>query len=289
MKHSHHSWTHTTPAPDVRLLRQRVSRFIRSRARGRRSLARFLTQLSEPKWNALLFGGLPRDLMLKGGSARPRDIDVVVQNVEPAVIEEAFGTNVRRKTRFGGYVLGINGWRVDIWPLHRTWALREGRIAPVDPIGLTRSTFLNVEAVAVALRPSGSRGRQVYETGFFNAMRQRMLDINFEPNPFPPLCVVRSLIMAANLELALSPRLVRYIHEHTNTHGVMDLIDAQVQHYGFMRHRAGVFGHWLDLVREHIRTDSSIPLNIAREPSVQLELGSINTELTAEASSMSRT
>jgi hypothetical protein len=218
--------------------------------------------------------------MVFGARAAPRDVDVVVQHGGAEDIERNFGPLIRRRTRFGGYVLGINGWRVDVWPLKQTWAIRSGIIHEADPRSLTRSTFLNVEAVAVSLRTHGARGRAVFENGFLEAVRTKSLDINLEANPYPALCVARSLILAATLDFSLSDRLVRYINERARSLDIEDLLRAQVSHYGFVRRYGEHLRAWLSLVRKHVHQGGSPGLRLPCVPYKQLDLlGSTNVEM----------
>ena len=218
--------------------------------------------------------------MLFGGRAVPRDVDLVVQSSDSEALTRILSGFVRRRTRFGGYVLGNNGWRVDVWPLEQTWALREGLVRSFDPDGLVRSTFLNIEAVAVSLRPQGRTGRVVYDNGFFESIREAVLDINLEENPYPELCIVRSLISAASLNFSLSARLAGYIHSHSRTIGIDSLLEVQVRHYGFIRHYGDYLEFWLQYIAKRLKRPRSSRVVLPQLPYGQLELlGSTNLEI----------
>ena len=274
------SWANAALESDRSLLRRRLGRFIHSSARGRQPLADLLSRFARPQWDALVFGGFLRDLMLFAGRAIPRDIDLVVQSSEPAGLSKALSGYLRRRTRFGGYVLGNKGWRLDVWPIEQTWALREGLIDSVGPEGLVRSTFLNLEAVAVSLRSRGRGGRRVYDHGFFEGVRDRLLDINLEENPYPELCIVRSLITAASLNFGLSMRLVGYIDTHSRSIGVDSLLEVQERHYGFVRRYGDYLDFWLHFLRKRIARTRSSSITLPQLPYGQLELlGSTNVEI----------
>jgi hypothetical protein len=219
--------------------------------------------------------------MVFGPRVVPRDVDLVIQPEQTVAFEAQFGSLIRRRTRFGGYVLNVDGWRVDVWPLEQTWAIREGLVGPPAPANLTRSTFLNVEAVAMSLRVG--RGRTIHESGFFESVRRRILDINLEANPFPDLCVVRSLIMAVTLDFSLSHRLVQYIYVHSRTLDMDALLKTQEKHYGFVKRDAAYLDSWLSLIRRHAVEGTETPLHLPRAPFKQLDLlGSGNVEMIPE-------
>jgi hypothetical protein len=238
---------------DVALLRNHVSRFLTSKSRLRRPLLQVLGRLAEHRLTAVLFGGTLRDLMLHGPGAEPRDIDVVVDGITVQELAGLFRDSMVRRTRFGGLHLNAKGWAIDIWPLAETWALRELRIGSRDFAALTRTTFLNAEAVAVELA-AGKGGRGIQETGFFEAIRSRVLDINLEENPFPELCTVRTLITASKLQYALSRRLAQYVLHHTAKTTLEELESVQLSHYGTVRYNVDTMCQWTRAIQSQVGT-----------------------------------
>jgi hypothetical protein len=96
---------------------------------------------------------------------------------------------------------------------------------------LPKTTFLNIEAIALQCNAKG-KVTDLYEAGFLQCVRTRVLDINLEENPFPALAAVRSLVFADKLKYAVSRKLATYIVRECNDHGMDVLIDAQKKHYG---------------------------------------------------------
>ena len=76
-------------SPDA-LLRLRLRRLLGSRARTRNPLLQTLRLIAHYRWKAVLFGGLPRDLMVYGPGARIRDVDIVVAGATVADIATVF-------------------------------------------------------------------------------------------------------------------------------------------------------------------------------------------------------
>lgn len=234
-------------------LRQRVARFVQTRSPGSHPVARVIRVLRERRWHAFLFGGVLRDLMIHGGAARPRDVDIVVDGVSVGDLEAVFRTSVVRRTRFGGLHLRVDGWMFDIWPLAETWALREQAIPFSGASALPCSTFLNVEAIAAEIRVSPGRPGALYARGFFESILSRTLDINLEANPHPTLCIVRSLITAAHLRFAIGPRLAAYIESRSRGVPLEELVAVQLAHYGCVRASGDTLSAWLRSVSEQQR------------------------------------
>jgi hypothetical protein len=221
-----------------------------------------LQRLTDRGLHGVIFGGTLRDLMVNGPSTGLRDIDVVVDGASVVELERLFSDVVVRKTRFGGLNLNVGGWMVDIWPLSDTWALRELPITGRDFESLTRTTFLNVEAVTIDLAVR-HRTRTVYAQGFFEAVRSRTLDINLEENPFPELAAIRALITASMLQYDLSRRLARYVIHYTNRTPLEQLVQIQFSHYGMVKYDRNVLHAWSVAIKDQIGTEPVIRVPLA--------------------------
>lgn len=261
----------TSPGSPHSILNLRLSRFLASRVFARRSVVAFLRDLRERRWPVFIFGGALRDLMVGGPSVVPRDIDLVVQGISADTLSSVFGTRVRRRTRFGGLHLSVDGWLFDVWPLADTWAFREGLVRSEGFSALPLTTFLNVEAVAAELGARG-RSRLIHSRGFFEGIERRTLDINLEDNLFPALCVVRSLITAARLNFRLSPRLAGYISFHAKHQSTDALLAAQRSHYGAIKADGEELDQWIRNVDDQLRTSRRTPVTLPIRRGRQLEL-----------------
>jgi hypothetical protein len=193
----------------------------------------------------------------------------VVDGASVADLAKVFHDVVVRKTRFGGLHLNVSGWLIDVWPLPETWALKELSIVGKDFESLTRTTFLNVEAVTIDL--AVRRGvRRVYSSGFFEAVKSRTLDINLEENPFPELAAVRALITASKLRYNLSKRLARYVVYYTHRTPLEQLVDIQFNHYGLVKCDKDLLHKWSVAIGEQIGTHPVIKVPFVE--SIQLHL-----------------
>jgi len=244
--------------PDAVALRHLVSRFLTSNARLKLPLLAALSRITDKSLPAVLFGGSVRDVMLRGPSTEPRDVDIVV-DASLDDLTNLFADILVRKTRFGGLHLNARGWKIDVWPLAQTWAFRELRVGAADFDSLTKTTFLNVEAVAVDISPR-PRGRKVRTSGFFEGIKRRTLDINLEENPFPGLAAVRTLITASTLSHGLSGRLARYVSHQLKIIPLEQLVRIQVAHYGWVRCDIDLMHKWAKVIQQQIGTQSVIRL-----------------------------
>src|ERR1019366_9137053 len=111
-------------------------------------------------------------------------------------------------------------------------------------------------------------GRQIYSSGFFEAIRARILDINLEENPFPELSAIRTLVTASTLKYGMTKRLARYVVHHVTNAPLEYSVDVQLSHYGRARLDTDTIHAWLKIIRGQINTQSVIrvPLEPAQLP-----------------------
>jgi hypothetical protein len=91
------------------------------------------------------------------------------------------------------------------------------------------------------------------------------VEINLEDNPFPSLCVVRSLLTAQRLRFSLGPRLVRYILHYGKLIPLEELEAVQMPHYGKVRLDRHKLHSFLTLMREQASTMKIRPVSLPHE------------------------
>jgi hypothetical protein len=243
-------------------LKRRFNRFLNgSRARSlrqgepiRKSALEVLRRTTSRQWRTYIVGGAIRDLLLGPAGTWPRDVDVIVDGCTADDLKAVFGDILVRRTSFGGLHLrktvDIHGLTTanydllfDVWRLEDTWAIKKSGLDPTIASFL-RTPFLNIDSIAVDF--ANERGpTAIHENGFFQALATRTLEINSEPNPFPVVCAVRSLILAAKLNFWIGPRLAQFIQDLMNTASISDLLSAQISHYGRIRCNEDDIAEWL--------------------------------------------
>lgn len=231
------------------ILRRRLSRLLSKSTGEYTGLHKVADAISSRQWRAFVFGGVARDLLASPSSPTFRDVDLVFVDVPTDALISAFQGYIRRTTRFGGLHLNVAGWKFDVWPLEETWAFKGHSFDSIGPRFLPHTTFLNIEAVAIDFLTERGRARQIYESHFFAGFRDRVVDINFEQNPYPQLCVVRSMVAAARLRFSISRRLATYIAEHSEGVLLKEFEDVQRQHYGHLVINRDELIKWLEVVK----------------------------------------
>jgi len=250
-------------------LKRRISLFLEAKAH-REALHPTLKEVFRRGSGGCIFGGTLRDLMLFGMKRDPHDLDIVVSQLTPD-LESYLHPHITKRTRFGGLQACIGHWDLDIWALHETWAFRERLIEPAGLRDLPKTTFLNVQAVAVHVLPSGRVG-QVFENGFFRSICHKTIDINFEANPFPRFCAMNALMTAYKLDFVLAPRLVEYILRHVGHSDLSDLCDYQSRRYGRVVFGCERLQGWIELLADGHQEDPAAAIRLPRSATIQRQL-----------------
>ncbi len=237
-------------------------------------IVKTLRDIREVGSGAVIFGGTLRSLLIsrlfRRQPGRPRDVDVVVAGTTVAQLKERFRDGHARETRFGGLRIEHMKWQFDVWPLNRTWAFVRDNVVNPDFSALPRTTFFNLEAIAVDVWPTTlGCARKIYsgDDQFFDGILSRTLELNREENPFPELCVVRSLVMAANLDFIIGPRLAKYLTAHGRSISKNELNDVQRNHYGAIRYDGDILKKWIAQIAETVSCDghSAVRLPVPRQ------------------------
>jgi hypothetical protein len=235
----------------------------RDRRRWKAPIVQMVRELRETGVAAVFFGGTLRSLLVsrlvKKKPGRPRDIDIVIAGATVEALKDRFRELVKRETRFGGLRLERMNWQFDVWPLDRTWAFVHNSVHTPAFALLPQTTFFNLEAIAVDVWAERGKTRSIYsgDDQFFEGILTKTLELNRSENPFPGLCVIRSLVMAASLDYAIGPRLAAYLSENASAVSGGDFETIQREHYGRVRYDAESLRRWLDHIFEaHARSPS---------------------------------
>jgi hypothetical protein len=98
---------------------------------------------------------------------------------------------------------------VDVCVLEAVVAFRDRPSGPRTLRDFVKTTFLNVDAVAVPL----DRARRVVETGFMRGLREQTLDLQYVPNVNPAGAAVKAVVCARRYGFTMTPSLRAYVGE----------------------------------------------------------------------------
>ncbi|RPI16250.1 MAG: hypothetical protein EHM58_12225 [Ignavibacteriae bacterium] len=199
--------------------------FIKEKFKGQDKLFEYIKSMGD----IVVFGGVPRDLIFFKRN-EIRDIDLVITDINNQIIEAIIGNKKNRKTRFGGLKCTINKTPFDIWALNDTWSFNHRKFKyKVRFENLPKSVFLSIDALIVNINT-----KQLIDYNFKKNFEKKIIDIIFEPNPFPALCVLRSFKYSKKYNFKLSDKLQAYIHSYlNNTYNVIEeLSKMYISHYG---------------------------------------------------------
>ena len=195
-------------------LKRRLDYFFTTRARGRDEVAAFARALLDLGPTAAV-GGIARDLLLAGNRAFRSDVDFVVDPASMPAFERLVARHGGVPNRFGGHAMALDFWRVEAWPLSRTWAAQAGHARVEGIADVLATTFFDWDAV---LYLPGER-RVLAQLGYYERVRRRALGVNLAPSANPFGNAVRALRQARRWDATLSPALAGHVARQVRDRG----------------------------------------------------------------------
>jgi hypothetical protein len=214
-----------------RILRARLGRFVAiDSKRHYPQLYNVFEVIRNNNCPAFLCGGAVRNMLLCNNSI-PRDLDIILGYVSKEQLENLFPNNIKGKTSLGGLKLQIKDWSIDMWPIHETWAFKKGKFDGKGFSDYPKITFLNIDAIAIQLFSKRKQKRQIYANGFFEAIVDRIIELNFEENPAPLECIAKALHIANKHRFLIGPKLAHYIVSYINRTEIEKLTEIYQRRY----------------------------------------------------------
>ena len=212
-------------------LRARLGRFVATDSkRHYPHLYSVLEDIRNNDYPAFLCGGAVRNLLLCNNSI-PRDLDIILGYVSRERLETLFPDHIKGETSLGGLKLQVKDWSIDMWLIQDTWAFKNGKVTGKGFSDYPKITFLNIDAIAIQLFSKKRQKREIYSKGFFEAIAERTIELNFEENPAPAECIVRALRIANKFKFVIGPRLARYMISYTNQMEIEELAEIYQRRY----------------------------------------------------------
>lgn len=197
----------------------------------RNDAKQFINGLSEAG-EMLLFGGGVRSYFENAYQIMPRDFDIVI-NTQTVDISMFFDDYPYKRNRFGGFKVELDDMLFDIWSISCTWAFRSGKVAFEQPEDLTKTVFLNHDAIVYNLNKC-----EIYDGGYYQSRQDKILDIVLCENPFPGLNVLRAIILEKKHGYKFSQCLYSYLIDWIKSVEKQKdplelLLNIQSSHYGY--------------------------------------------------------
>ena len=204
--------------------------FLASPSGGREEVAAFAGALGSLGRTAVI-GGMLRDLHLSGPRGFRSDVDFVVHPPSLGEYDRFVAAAGGVPNRFGCHAVRLSRWKVEVWPLQRTWAWVAGhaRLGALDDI--LGTTFFDWDAV---LYDVGER-RVIAAPGYFERVAARVLDVNLAPNPNPLGNAVRALRYAHRWGAALGEGLAAHVAGQVEEAGWDALVAYEARSFTDMR------------------------------------------------------
>ncbi len=186
-------------------------------------------------WNILnkttesyVFGGFIVDFLNHSNKHRDIDIVVISLNKDTLKLINRYGGI---KNSYGGYKITVDHVVIDIWAIKDTWAIKKMNFLDFDLINILPSTsFFNSTAIIYSIQTR----KIIYHKKFLDYLNNKKLDILFEDNPYPALCILKSY-QYYRLGVSFSNRLSNYINNKFHIY-FKQLDKMQMKHYGCLRY-----------------------------------------------------
>ncbi len=233
-------------------LRDRLGDFLRFLEQQWPKVGEVFEIIKQKKWPSVICGGAVRELVL-GRKTLPRDLDVIIGCIDIENIMEAFDSFPHKRTRMGGITLCLDPWNIDIWPLNETWAIRNNR-SRFKPTfqDYTKTTFLNIDAVAVQLYVKPGEKRRIYSSCFFDGIINHTIEVNLEDNPNPLGCIVKSLVLSKRYHFKIGPRLAHFIVTHMQENKINEVKRIYKEKYYGKELREQDFSIFLNQIKNNL-------------------------------------
>lgn len=155
---------------------------------------KFIYNIAE-KSDLLIFGGLIKDFLIAKGyedsneNFKYKDVDIVLTNFNQDISDYLKKYLIKRNS-IGGFKLEINKNKYDIWHFENTWGLKYyPQLDFKNKENLINSSFFNSTAIIYSIKES----KFIYNDFFLEFYNKMILDIVFEVNPYPELCILKTL------------------------------------------------------------------------------------------------
>ena len=213
--------------PHFGALKRRVDRFIAPAALNKEHSAKMFFDDVGELGEVAIFGGLLRDLCLETNRTFYSDIDVVIETDDERGLASKVAKFDAMKNSFGGYRLQYRKWKIDVWPLRKTWAFREGLVKGESFDSLLETTFFDWDALVF----NWSKSKVYSIENYLEKLNERVVGINLRENPNDIGMIVRALRLIEKRDAKLSHDLSEYVFSGVDHYGINTILEDELDSY----------------------------------------------------------
>lgn len=179
-----------------------------------------------------VFSGIIRDFFLCGKMQEknakerkmPRDLDFVIVG---DINEEIFSTRNVHRNQYGGLKLTWGHVKVDMWSLQNTWGIVMDNKS-LSPESLLETSFFNFSAIVY------DYNNEIFIVGkpFLKFLNTHILDIVYEKNPKPELCIVNTLYYREKFGFEIGEKLSKWLVREYYSNPQLEYNIIQQNHFG---------------------------------------------------------
>lgn len=175
-------------AQSKEVLVKRLRRFFEDVPEERQPVVSFVKSIKGAS-DVFIFGGLVREICLRGILPFRSDVDIVVKIQDRSEFDSFLSIYNCTKNKFGGYRIRESRWIIDIWEFENTWAFSQGLVSPIGSASLLQTTFFDWDAALYDFYKDRLQCSEDYIANISN----KVLEINLEENPNEIGAFIRTL------------------------------------------------------------------------------------------------
>lgn len=238
-------------------LKKRVDRFFDKENSERSALCDFLNELSMVA-RVYIFGGVVRDIALRGVRGFNSDIDVVIE-AESRQFKAFINPFNPEENKFGGYRLRIDQWSVDVWEAEKTWAFTTGLKTYETIDSLLETTITNWDGVMY----DWSNKKVIARENYVDQMVSGYLHITLPENPNEIGMLVRILRFCADPNLCtLSGGSIRVLRDCLTKYTFEDVSTYERNSFSNKMITKGLYSGLLDALKAN--SGDLLPVDLGR-------------------------
>lgn len=208
-------------------------------------------------------GGLIRDYLLKtDGIISHKDIDIVISNIDENVkiILEKY---LFEMNSFGGYKVKTGKYFVDLWEIGSTWALGKsghfGNMLLKETFPST--TFFNVTAAIFSI----NSGKLLFSEEFRTGIKERRVDIIYEPNPMLEMCILKTLEYYHEKKFKIGHKLFGFIKKNRNSYSKRIFDELQYDRYDKIKYDLQSIDELVNILEMKEHHKRALKANISKQ------------------------